>query len=208
MQTGRTRKYLVGLFAVGIVIAVAAALGLGALGSKSRDSVAFAAPAKVTDNGIRTASDAAKFNSDEEFMKQVGLSRADLAQTHSIYTFGTVAADYASGASIFLTPIAKGGFCLTFATASGCSATQPDQSVPVRGIGVDPDMQAGGEPFVMIGLAAGAVKDVSYRCGGTTYAAIVSGRVVAFVAPSATLTPHDCQQIATLAGGKTVTTQL
>ena len=33
-------------------------------------------------------------------MKQVELSQADLAQTHAIYTFGTVSADYASGASL------------------------------------------------------------------------------------------------------------
>jgi hypothetical protein len=192
-----------------VAVTVAAVLfAAGAFSAKSK--VASAAVKKQAERGstVRTESDVAGLIGDASFMAQSGLTQADFAKTRGVYTFGKVGADYASGATVYLTPVGKSGYCLTFVTAAACTHVQPDRASPVRGLGVDPDQQAAGQPFVEVGLAAADVKALSYRCGGTSYPATMSGRVVAFVAPSASLTPHDCQQVATLASGEVVTTQL
>ena len=72
------------------------------------------------------------------------------------------------------------------------------------GLGLDPDAERSGEPFVLISIKAPAVQTVTYTCGGRTYSATISGDVVTFIAPSSSLRADDCTENVTLASGKIV----
>ena len=72
------------------------------------------------------------------------------------------------------------------------------------GLGLDPDAERSGEPFVLISIKAPSVQTVTYTCGGRTYPATISDDVVAFISPSSSLSAGDCVENVTLAGGKVV----
>jgi hypothetical protein len=124
----------------------------------------------------------------------VGFTAADLAATHALYAFGSSARGFTAGRTAFETPLAAGGFCVTFTAATSCTHVLPSAAEPLIGVGYDPDSERSGEPFVVISIKAPTVRSVAYNCAGTSYAAHILGRVVAFVAPSSALSLDDCSE--------------
>lgn len=156
---------------------------------------------------IRTASDAeaALGGTDSGFQADVGLTAADLPQTHAIYTFDAALNNFAAGQSVFETPLAHGGYCLTFSGAISCTHTLPSTTEPLIGVGYDPDFERSGEPFVLVSIRESTVRHVSYLCSGTSYPAQITGNVVAFVSPSPSLSVQDCSEVVTFADGRDLT---
>jgi hypothetical protein len=134
----------------------------------------------------------------------VGLTAADVAATERIYRFADGIGNFAAGLGVYRAPLPNGGFCLAFASAVGCTHVPPSGAEPLIGVGLDPDAERAGEPFVLISLKAPEVRSVTYTCGGKTYAATIAGAVVTFVAPSSSVRADDCTENATLASGKVV----
>jgi hypothetical protein len=153
---------------------------------------------------LRSTDDAKAMLSRASIRGSVGLTDADIAATKPIYRFGDGAGNFAAGLSAYRTPLANGGFCVSFAAAVGCTRVPPSAAEPLIGLGFDPDAERGGEPFVLISLSAPDVRSVTYTCAGTTYPATMSGSLVAFVAPTSSLRADDCRENVTLASGKVV----
>jgi hypothetical protein len=134
----------------------------------------------------------------------VGLTEAEIASTRSIYHFPSTIGSYAAGLDVYRAPLAKGGDCIAFAAAVSCTRIPPNDAEPLMGLGLDPDAERSGEPFVLISIKAPDVRSVGYTCGGRTYPATIAGDVVTFIAPSSSLRADDCTENATLASGKVV----
>jgi hypothetical protein len=153
---------------------------------------------------VRTLEDAKALLSRASVRMAVGLTDRDIAATQSIYHFGAAGGSYAAGLDAYRAPLATGGHCIAFAAAVGCTRTPPNAVEPVIGLGLDPDAERSGEPFVLISIKAPNVQTVTYTCRGRTYPATISGDVVTFIAPSSSLRADDCTENATLVGGKVV----
>jgi hypothetical protein len=153
---------------------------------------------------IRSAADARALVARAPFASDLGLTADDVAATRAIYRFDSSAAGFAAGLSAYRTPLANGGFCISFAAATSCTRTPPTPSEPVIGIGFDPDVERAGEPFVLVGITAPEVRSVTYTCGDNTYPSTETADVVVFVAPSPSLRADDCTENATLANGVVV----
>jgi hypothetical protein len=153
---------------------------------------------------IRTLDDAKAVLSRASKRMDVGLTDAEIASTRPIYHFPSTGGGYAAGLDAYRAPLANGGYCIAFAAAVGCTRTPPSDTEPLIGLGLDPDAERAGQPFVLIGVKAPNVLSVTYTCAGRSYPARISGDVVTFVAPSPSLRADDCTQNATLASGKVV----
>jgi hypothetical protein len=153
---------------------------------------------------VRTLDDAKAILSRASTRLNVGLTNAEIASTRSIYHFPSTISSYAAGLDAYRAPLANGGDCIAFAAAVGCTRTPPNDAEPVMALVLDPDAERAGEPFVVIGTKAPDVRSVTYTCGGQTYSATISGDVVAFIAPSSSLSADDCTENATLVSGKVV----
>jgi len=157
---------------------------------------------------VRTLDDAKALLSRASTRLQVGLTDNEIAATRSIYHFPSTTGSYAAGLDAYRAPLTSGGDCIVFAAAVGCTRTPPNDAEPVMALVLDPDAERTGEPFVVIGTRAPDVRSVTYRCGGRTYPATVSGDIVAFTAPSSSLSADDCTENVTLAGGNVVSKQV
>jgi hypothetical protein len=144
-------------------------------------------------------------SNDRTFRRDVHLTPSALKTTHAIFTFPASLGRFPAGLSAYRTDLAGGGFCITFEAPQTCTQHPPDRAEPLIGIGVDMDQERAGNPFVLISIKAGEVRTVSYTCAGTTYPATIAGDVVAFVAPSPSLTPEDCVANIGFADGTSVT---
>jgi len=153
---------------------------------------------------VRTLDDAKALFSRASTRLNVGLSASDIAATRSIYHFPSTIGSYAAGLDAYLAPLANGGDCIAFAAAVGCTRTPPNDAEPLMGLGLDPDAERSGEPFVLISIKAPDVRSVTYSCGGRTYPATIAGDVVTLIAPSSSLRADDCTENVTLASGKVV----
>src|SRR5438105_5163716 len=202
---------------VGLIIIVAAAVAVVAVATASRparariDSVVAVAPAHAARTvtadvpiKIRSAADAGALVARAPFASDLGLSPDDVAATRAIYRFDSGTAGFAEGLSAYRTPLARGGFCISFAAGTSCTRTPPSPSEAVIGIGFDPDAERAGEPFVLVGITAPEVRSVTYTCDGKTYPSITNANVVVFVAPNSSLRADDCTENATLANGVVV----
>jgi hypothetical protein len=154
---------------------------------------------------VRTRDDAKAILSRASTRLDVGLTDAEIASTRSIYHFPSTNPSYAAGLDAYQAPLANGGYCIAFAAAVGCTRTPPSDTEPLIGLGLDPDAERSGEPFVLISIKAPNVRTVTYTCGGHSYPATISGDVVTFVAPSSSLAADDCTENVTLADGRIVT---
>jgi hypothetical protein len=134
----------------------------------------------------------------------VGLTDADIAATKPIYRFDDKVGNFTAALSVYRTPLANGGFCISLAAAVGCTRVPPTDAEPLMGLGLDPDAERGGEPFVLVGVSEPQVRAVTYTCAGKTYPATIAGAVVTFVAPTLSLRADDCTEHVTLASGKVV----
>jgi hypothetical protein len=153
---------------------------------------------------VRTLADAKAILSRASTRLDVGLTAGEIAATRSIYHFPSTVGSYAVGLDVYRAPLAKGGHCIAFAAAVGCTRTPPNDAEPVMDLVLDPDAERAGEPFIVVGTKAPDVRSVTYTCAGRTYPATISGDVVTFIAPSSSLSADDCTQNVTLAGGKVV----
>jgi hypothetical protein len=153
---------------------------------------------------VRTGDDAKAILSRASTRLDVGLTDAEIASTRSIYHFPSTNPSYAAGLDAYQAPLPNGGYCIAFAAAVGCTRTPPSDTEPLIGLGLDPDAERSGEPFVLISIKAPNVRTVAYTCGGRSYPATISGDVVTFIAPSSSLRADDCTENATLVGGKVV----
>jgi hypothetical protein len=153
---------------------------------------------------VRTLDDAKAILSRASRPLHVGLTDAEIASTRSIYHFPSTIGTYAAGLDVYRAPLANGGDCIAFAAAVGCTRIPPNDAEPLMGLGLDPDAERAGEPFVLISIKAPDVRSVAYTCGGRTYPATIAGDVVTFIAPSSSLRADDCTENATLANGKIV----
>jgi hypothetical protein len=153
---------------------------------------------------VRTLDDAKAILSRASTRLNVGLTQAEIASTRSIYHFPSTVGSYAAGLDVYRAPLANGGDCIAFAAAVGCTRIPPNDAEPLMGLGLDPDAERAGEPFVLISIKAPDVRSVTYTCGGRTYPAPIAGDVVTFIAPSSSLRADDCTENATLASGKVV----
>src|SRR5205085_468225 len=129
---------------VGLIIIVAAAVAVVAVATASRparariDSVVAVAPAHAARTvtadvpiKIRSAADAGALVSRAPFASDLGLSPDDVAATRAIYRFDSGTAGFAEGLSAYRTPLARGGFCISFAAGTSCTRTPPTPSEPV-----------------------------------------------------------------------------
>jgi hypothetical protein len=153
---------------------------------------------------VRTLDDAKAILSRASTRLNVGLTNAEIASTRSIYHFPSTVGSYAAGLDVYRAPLANGGDCIAFAAAVGCGRIPPNDAEPLMGLGLDPDAERAGEPFVLISIKAPDVRSVTYTCGGRTYPATIAGDVVTFIAPSSSLRADDCTENVTLASGKVV----
>lgn len=153
---------------------------------------------------IRSLADAKAVLARASLHRDVGLTDTEIAATRSIYHFPSTTGSYAAGLDAYRAPLANGGHCIAFAAAVGCSRTPPNDAEPLIGLGLDPDAERSGEPFVLISIKAANVRSVAYTCGGRSYPATISGDVVTFIAPSSTLRADDCTENVTLADGRVV----
>jgi hypothetical protein len=153
---------------------------------------------------IHTLDDAKALLSRASTHLNVGLTDNEIASTRSIYHFPSTAGSFAAGLDAYGAPLANGGYCIAFAAAVGCSRIPPNDAEPLIGLGLDPDAERSGEPFVLISIKAANVRSVTYTCGGRSYPATISGDIVSFIAPSSSLRADDCTENVTLAGGKIV----
>jgi hypothetical protein len=153
---------------------------------------------------VRTLDDAKAFLSRASTRLDVGLTRSEIAATRSIYHFPSGAGSFAAGLDVYRAPLAGGGDCIAFAAAVGCTRTPANDAEPLMGLGLDPDAERSGEPFVLISIAAPDVRSVTYTCGGRTYPATIAGDVVTFIAPSSSLRADDCTENVTLPGGRII----
>jgi hypothetical protein len=186
------------ILGAGAAIAVAAAVIAGSTNAEIRTRVGVV-PARAASNmppsasiTIRSLDDAIGFLNarDPEFQAGAGLT------------------NFARGLSAYKTPLANGGFCISFANATSCTKQPPTHTEPVIGLGIDIDAERSGEPFVLIGIKAPDVVSVTYTCAGQTYPATLDGDVVAFVAPSATLRADDCVANAAFRSGDVVSVRV
>jgi hypothetical protein len=193
------------LAAIALAIAVVAFVLSGRLGGSSVRAAhgAGGVPIGATIK-VRTLDDAKALFSRASSRLNVGLSVRDIAATRSIYHFPSSVGSYAASLDVYRAPLAKGGDCIAFAAAVGCTRTPPNDAEPVMALVLDPDAERAGEPFVVIGTKAPDVRSVTYTCGGHTYLATIAGDVVTFIAPSSSLSADDCTQNVTLPGGKVV----
>lgn len=171
-----------------------------------REARATSRAVPPTPIAVRSLSDAIAFMNarDPEFRAHSGLTRAAIAQTRTIYTFGSGLPNFARDLSAYRTPLANGGFCISFANATSCTDRPPTHAEPVIGLGIDIDVERAGEPFVLVGIKAPDVTSVTYSCGGQTYPATITGDTVTFVAPSNALRADDCVTNASLRSGEVV----
>jgi hypothetical protein len=139
------------------------------------------------------------------FVTKTGLTASDIAQTHNIFTFDTGLGNFAAGVGVYKTPLAGDGYCLTFAAATSCTQTGPTLTEPLVGIGFDPYLDRGGDPFVLISIRHPEVASVNYLCAGTTYPANITGDLVWFIAPTPSLSVEDCTEQVTFHDGQTLT---
>lgn len=204
------------ILGAGAAIAVAAAVIAGSTNAEIRTRVGVV-PARAASNmppsasiTIRSLDDAIGFLNarDPEFQAGAGLSRAAIVRTAPILAFGDGLTNFARGLSAYKTPLANGGFCISFANATSCTKQPPTHTEPVIGLGIDIDAERSGEPFVLIGIKAPDVVSVTYTCAGQTYPATLDGDVVAFVAPSATLRADDCVANAAFRSGDVVSVRV
>jgi hypothetical protein len=203
-------RRLLAFATVGLVVAVAAIVLWSRLGSPVHRAVGARAahgaggvPIGATIK-IRTLADAKSVLSRASVRTDVGLSDGEIAATTSIYRFGAASGSYAAGLDVYRAPLANGGSCIAFTAAVACTRTPPNDTEPLIGLGLDPDAERAGEPFVLISIKAPKVRMVTYTCGGRLYPATISGDVVTFIAPSSSLRADDCTENVTLAGGKVV----
>lgn len=203
------RRVILAVVAVslGAGLAVAGAVGAFASSSTSPNARAKASAASASSVPVlRTSPDAVAFLSAHEaaLTRIAPLTASDIAQTRVVFTFPTGGSGFSAGQAVFQTPLAAGGYCLTFAGDVSCTkGFTPD--VPVAGIATDPDGPTTGQPFVLVAIKQPDVSSVTYTCRGQAYTATISGDVLTFVAPSAALDPSDCTETATLANGRVVT---
>ena len=153
---------------------------------------------------IRSLADAKSILARASLRGDVGLTDGEIAATRSIYRFGAAGGSYAAGLEAYRAPLANGGYCIAFAAAVGCTRTPPNDAEPLIGLGLDPDAERSGEPFVLISIKAPNVRTVTYTCGGRSYPAVTSGDVVTFISPSSSFRADDCTENVTLVGGKIV----
>jgi len=118
---------------------------------------------------VRSTDDAKALLARASIRASVGLTDAEIAVTEPIYRFASGTGNFTAGLGVYRAPLANGGFCLAFASAVGCTRVPPTAAEPLIGLGVDPDAERGGEPFVLIGLREPQVRAVTYTCGGQTY---------------------------------------
>jgi hypothetical protein len=193
------------LAATALGIAVVAFVLWGRLGGSSVRAAhgAGGAPIGATIK-VHTLDDAKALLSRASRRMQVGLTASEIAATRSIYHFPPGGGSYAAGLDVYRAPLVNGGDCIAFAAAVGCTRIPPNDAEPLMGLGLDPDAERSGEPFVLISIKAPDVRSVTYTCGGRTYPATIDGDVVTFIAPSSSLRADDCTENATLASGKVV----
>jgi hypothetical protein len=139
------------------------------------------------------------------FRSEAGLTASVIADTRPIFTFDSSAGSFASGLSVYETPLPDGGFCLTFAGPTGCTHVAPSLTEPLMGVGFDPDGERSGDPFVIVSIREPSVASVNYVCAGNSYPAHISGDVVWLVSPAATLSLEDCSEQVTFQNGQTLT---
>jgi hypothetical protein len=160
------------------VIALCAAAGIGAFLAMRPHGTGIARAVAVSPSGsraaptspirLRSTDDAKALLSRASLRRSVGLTDAEIAATQPIYRFDERAGNFTAGLSAYRTSLANGGFCVSFAGAVGCTRVPPSAAEPLMGVGLDPDAERGGEPFVLISLAAPEVRSVTYTCAGTT----------------------------------------
>jgi hypothetical protein len=153
---------------------------------------------------IRSLADAKAVFARASIRGDIGLTDSEIAATRSIYHFGAAGGSYAADLQAYRAPLANGGYCIAFAAAVGCTRTPPNDAEPLIGLGLDPDAERSGEPFVLISIKAPNVRTVTYTCGGRSYPAVISGDVVTFISPSSSFRADDCTENVTLADGKVV----
>jgi hypothetical protein len=139
------------------------------------------------------------------FRSDAGMTAADIAATRPIFTFDSSLASFAAGLSVFETPLANGGYCLTFAHPTACTRVAPSMQEPLIGLGYDPDAERAGQPFVIVSIRQPEVQSVSYLCAGESYPAQISGDVVWLIGPSPSRSLEDCSEQVTFNDGHTVT---
>jgi hypothetical protein len=190
---------------VALVVAVVAFILSGRLGGSSvRAAHGAGGPPIGATIKVRTLDDAKGILSRASTRLNVGLTDAEIASTRAIYHFPSTIGSYAAGLDVYRAPLANGGDCIAFAAAVGCTRIPPNDAEPLMGLGLDPDAERSGEPFVLISIKAADVRSVTYTCGGRTYPATIAGEVVTFIAPSSSLRADDCTENVTLASGKVV----
>jgi hypothetical protein len=193
-----------GIAAATIVVATRATGGGvsdAAAARPSRDAPAL--PPRVT-IAIHDAADARAAVARAPFAADLGVTPEEVASTRELYRFDDTAPNFTAGLSAYWTPLAHGGFCISFAAGVSCSRTRPSTAEPLMGIGLDPDAERSGEPFVVISMTAPGVRSVSYTCAGATYPATFSDGVAVFVSPSSSLRADDCTGNAIFANGAVV----
>jgi hypothetical protein len=201
------------LLALG-VLAPGAAVATIVVASRATQAVGTAAAAPAASLGarltphvpvtIRSAADARASVSHAPFAADLGLTPEELAATRELYRFDDHAKGFTAGLSAYSTPLAHGGFCISFAAGVSCSRTPPTAAEPLIGIAFDPDAERAGEPFVVISIAAPGVRTVTYTCAGSTYPATLADGVAVFISPSSSLRADDCTGNATFANGAVV----
>lgn len=183
--------------------AIKAAVGVGsAQAAPTRSATPALPPAPI--NSLALAVQALQQTS-QSFASRAGLTAADIAQTRSIFSFDGALGNFAAGIGVYKTPLSNGGYCLTFAAATSCTATQPTLAEPLIGIGFDPDADRAGEPFIVFSIRNPAVKSVSYVCADQTYPAHITSDVVWFVGPTSSLSLDDCSEQVTFSDGHSLT---
>jgi hypothetical protein len=189
-----------------VVTLVVASRAMHAVGSAAAAPAARLS-ARTTPNvprTIRSAADARASVARAPFAAELRLTPEELAATHELYRFGDRPAGFTTGLSAYSTPLANGGFCISFAAGVSCSRTPPTAAEPLIGMAFDPDAERAGEPFVVISLAAPGVRSVTYTCAGSTYPAELTDGVAVFISPSSSLRADDCTGNATFANGAVV----